>query len=144
MERIQLRQSCLHALTIFARSNRIEGRGSGRGDVERVLASVLLLQSFEACGRLLARPIDDEVARNGKEPGVELRFTVVLTPAFHHPDPGFLEDVFGEFAVAGEKDEVTKQPVLIALDQAVEEFRVASPQTTGDLDVLSESPLHRS
>jgi hypothetical protein len=60
-----------------------------------------------------------------------------LFAALHHADPGFLEDILGELAMAGKKDEIAQQAMLVALDQTVEEIRVASTQTTGDLNVLS-------
>src|SRR5207253_518118 len=86
-------------------------------------------------------PVDDQMASDGKKPGIEFGASVILLTAFHHPDPSLLEDVFSEFAIAGEEDEITQQPVLIAFDEAVEQIRVSSAETAGDLNVLSCSKV---
>ena len=85
-----------------------------------MLVAQLFLNGFQAGGSLLTRPVDYEMARDGKEPSIEFGFAIVLLAALHHANPGFLEDVFSEFAVAGEKDEISQQSMLIPLDQTVE------------------------
>ena len=89
-------------------------------------------QGVQALRLFGALPVDDQVARNGEEPGLEFRFAVVLMATLEHADPGFLEKVLGAFGTAGDVHEITEEAVLILLDQAVEQIRVAPLQATGD------------
>ena len=49
--------------------------------------------------------------------------------SFENTKPGFLEEIFGAFAVSGKMQQIPKQPELILLDQTVKEFGIAALQT---------------
>src|SRR5579875_9004 len=53
----------------------------------------------------LAGEIDDEVARDGEDPGVEASLAVVLRAALQNTDPDLLKEVFGYLALAGQERE---------------------------------------
>jgi len=86
---------------------------------------------FEAGDFLAARRVDHQIPRNGEQPGVELRFAVVLAAALQHANPRFLEEVFSKRGIAREKEQITVEPLLVLLDQAVEQVRVALTQSDG-------------
>jgi len=52
--------------------------------------------------------------------------------ALEDADPGLLKKIFGALAAGGEIDQIAKQPVLILLDQLIEEFRVAPLEPLGE------------
>ena len=89
-------------------------------------------QGVEALRFLGALPVDDEMARDGEKPGFEFRFAVVLMAAFENADPGFLKEILGTLLVSSDVDQVTEQAVLLLLDQAIEQIRVAPLQTARD------------
>ena len=101
------------------------------GELERMLL-LGIGEGVEALRFSGALPINDQVAGDGEEPGLEFGFAVVLVAAFEDADPGFLEKIFGALFVAGDVDEVAEQAVLILLDQAVEQVGVAALQAAGD------------
>jgi len=70
--------------------------------------------------------------RDGEEPRFKFRFAVVLVAAFEHADPSFLEKILRARFVAGDIHEVAEQPVLILLDQTVQQVRVAPLQAARD------------
>src|SRR6202140_1619260 len=94
-------------------------------------AFVGMCEGVEALSFLLPLPVDDQMPGDGKEPGLELGPAVVLMTAFQHADPGLLEKILGAFAVAGDVEKIAEQPVLILLDEGVEQFRVAAFQAQG-------------
>ena len=53
-------------------------------------------------------------------------------PAFEHAYPCFLKEIFRALVVAGQMNEISKQPILIPLDQAVEQVGIAPLQAAGD------------
>ncbi len=69
----------------------------------------------------LAREIDDKVAGDGEEPGIEAGFAVVLRAAEQDTHPGFLEEIFGGLAFAGEEEEIAQEAMLVGLDELIEE-----------------------
>ena len=80
-----------------------------------------------------------QVAGDGKEPGIEAGFAVVLGAAKQDAHPGLLEEVFGDFALAGQEEQVAQEAMLIELDEVVEEFGVLTLQATRDLRALALS-----
>ena len=94
-------------------------------------AFVRIGEGIEALRFLLALPIDDQVARDREEPGVKFRFAVVLVPALQHADPGLLKEVFGALAISRYVEQIPEQPVLLLLNETVEQLWVAASQPEG-------------
>ena len=44
---------------------------------------------------------------------------VILMAAFQHANPGFLEEVAGEFTISHQGNQISEKPVLILLDETV-------------------------
>ena len=89
----------------------------------------------------LAGEIDDEVARDGKEPSVEAGFAVVLAAAQQDAHPGLLEEVFGDLALAGQEQQIAKQAVLVEFDEAIQQFGILALQAVGDGCVFTLASL---
>ena len=89
-------------------------------------------QRIEALRFLGALPVNDEVTGDGEEPGLKSRSTVILVAALEDADPSFLKKIFGALFVSRDVDQVAEQAVLILLDQAVEQVRVAPLQAARD------------
>src|SRR5258708_11991539 len=70
--------------------------------------------------------------RDGEEPSFKLRFAVILVAALENADPCLLEEILGALFVSGDVDQVAEQAVLILLDQAVKQIRVALLQAARD------------
>src|SRR5208283_1659277 len=58
-----------------------------------------------------------------------------------HAQPGLLEQVFGRRPVSGQVQQIAQQPVLILLDQRVEQVRIATPESPSDLGLFG---FHRN
>ncbi len=50
--------------------------------------------------------------------------------AFHHANPGLLEEVLGQIAIPCQVDQIAQQPMLILLDETVQQVRIAPAKTT--------------
>src|SRR5713101_1677420 len=72
------------------------------------------------------------MARDGEEPGFKFRLSVVLVAALKDADPGLLEKILGALSVSRYVYQVAEQPILILLDQAVEQIGVALLQAARD------------
>src|SRR5882762_266779 len=94
-------------------------------------AVVGVRQRIETFHFPLALPVDDQVARDREEPGVKFRFAVVLVPALQHADPGLLKEVFGALAISRYVEQIAEQPVLVLLNETVEQLWVAASQPEG-------------
>ena len=97
----------------------------------------------------LACLIHGEVAGDLEEPGVEARATVEGGAALEHPQPGFLDQVLNAVPSAEEIDEVSREAMLEAGHQRVQEREIASLQAKGDLfrtdaHALSRRTLQRT
>jgi len=57
---------------------------------------------------------------------------VVLMAVLQHANPGFLEEVFRQFTIAHQVHQITKQPVLILLDEAVQQVWIAPTKTASN------------
>ena len=68
--------------------------------------------------------IDDQVARDGKQPGVEPRLPVELCAAHQDPHPDLLEQILCHLAIARQIKEIAQQAVLIADNQLVKQASV--------------------
>src|SRR5690242_6238273 len=82
---------------------------------------------------LAACVVDNEVARDRHQPGLELVARAVLRAAFEDANPGVLEDVLCELRISREVEEVAIQAMLILLDELIEYGRVAAAQSARDL-----------
>ena len=51
--------------------------------------------------------------------------------------PGLLEEVFGDFALAGEEEQVAQEAVLIELDEVIEELGVLALQAARDRRIFA-------
>jgi len=121
-----LQERKLDGLLVFPRDEKLQRRsGAIVGRLEG-LAGFWVCQLFETGEFLAAGDVDDQMARNGEEPGFEFGFRVVLAAALEHANPGFLEEVFGESWIAGEEKQVTIEALLILLDEAIEKVRIAA------------------
>ena len=80
--------------------------------------------------------VDHQVARNGKQPRLKPRLPVELPATHQHPHPDFLKQVLGHLPVAGEKEQIAQQPVLVADDQLVQQPRILPLEPFGDSKVL--------
>src|SRR6266852_5717674 len=89
-------------------------------------------QRVEALRFLGTLPIDNQMPRDGEEPSFKFGFAVVLVAALENADPGLLEKILGALFVSGDVDQVAEQAVLILLNQAVEQIRVALLQAARD------------
>src|SRR6476619_2761074 len=88
-------------------------------------------QGIETLRFFLTLPVDHQVTRNGEEPGLELGLAVVLVAALQDAYPCFLEKILGALAIASDVKQIAEQPVLILLDQAVEQLGIAASQPKG-------------
>ena len=52
--------------------------------------------------------------------------------AFQHANPGFLEEVFRQFAIARQVDQITQKPMLILLDEMVEQVWIAAAEAASN------------
>ena len=51
--------------------------------------------------------------------------------ALEHAHPGLLEQVLCQRGVAGEKEQIAIEPLLVLLNQPVEHIRIATAQSQG-------------
>ena len=131
----------LHGLLVLARNQELQWRNAlFVGRVER-LAGLGVAKLLEAGNFFAARYIDDEIARDGEEPRFEPGLGVVLLTAFEDTNPGFLKKIFGERCVAGEEEKIAVEALLVSLDQAIEEVRIAAAESIGKrLGVVRHEP----
>ena len=100
-----------------------------------------IAEIFEAGKFLAARNVDNQIARNGEQPGLEFGFAVVLVAALKHANPGFLKQVLGERGIAREEQEITVEALLVLLNEAIKEIRIAAAEASGqDLAFVSHEP----
>jgi len=124
---------------VFADLDLLEGGRIVNGELDGAVVLGAVRELVEADGGALAGEIDNEVAGDGEEPSVEAGFAVVLGAAEEDADPGLLEEVFGDLAVAGKEEEVTEEAMLVLLDEPVEEVGVLPLEAAGDGGVLGVS-----
>ena len=97
----------------------VAGRSNGT-------ASPLLGRRVEAYRLLAAHVVNRQVARNAKQPGAELVASIVLAAALEDANPRLLKKVFGQIAAAGQVNQIAQQPVLIFLDQPIQQIGIAT------------------
>ena len=136
MEGIEGEERFGDELSAFEGGEMIEGGFLVAGNFEGALFVAGLAEFFEAGHGAAAAQIDDEVAGDGEEPGIEAGIAVELGAAHEHTHPGFLKKVFGDFAIAGEVKEVAEEAVLIFENQLVEDMRVMTLEAFGYAGIL--------
>jgi hypothetical protein len=98
-------------------------------------------QFLEAAEFLAARNVNDQVARDGQQPRLKFGLGIVLVAAFEHANPRFLEKIFGQRGVAGKKQKITIQALLVLLNQAIENLWIALAEAVSqDLAFVSHEP----
>ena len=122
----------MHLGAILTRAELIERRRLVVDDLERPLVVAAFAHLVEAGHGAFAGEIDDEVARDGEQPGVEAGLAVELRAAQQHADPGLLEEILRDLAVAGEEEQIAQQPVLKLFDQAIEQLGILALQALRD------------
>src|SRR5579864_5381038 len=93
-------------------------------------------------GRFRRRLIDGEVPGDRVQPSAELVPAVILMTAFQYPHPCFLEQVFGDGTICRQAHKVTQQPMLVLLDETVQQVRVSPAKATNDSAGLGLHPVH--
>ena len=63
-------------------------------------------------------------------------FSVVLMSALQNANPSFLEKIFGGCPVPRQRQQITQQPMLVLLDEAVEQVGIATAEALRDLGLL--------
>src|SRR5215472_8054130 len=122
---------------ILATLELLERRRAFLRDLERALIFAALAHLIERRHGALAREVDDEVAGDGEDPGVEAGFAVVLRSALEDTNPDLLEEVFGHLALVRQEHEIAHEAVLISLDQTIEQLRILPFQAASDRSVLT-------
>jgi hypothetical protein len=79
---------------------------------------------IEAGHGALSALVDNEIARDGEEPGLESGLAVELGAARKNAHPDFLENVFGLFAIAGQEKKVAEKTVLEPYDELIKQGRI--------------------
>src|SRR5882757_3303825 len=113
--RFQLQQHLRDLSGVLTGLKLFERRWAVHCDLKRPLILSVFVHLVEACHGALAGEVDDEIAGDGKQPGVEPGLSVVLRSAQQHPHPGLLEEILGDLASAGEEEQIAQQAVLIQL-----------------------------
>jgi hypothetical protein len=61
-----------------------------------------------------------------------------------HANPRFLEEVLRQFAVSGEVNEIAKKPMLILLNEAVQQVWIAPAETASNCARLGFHRIHEA
>jgi hypothetical protein len=69
---------------------------------------------------------------------------VVLMTAFQHPHPCFLEQVFGDGAIRRQAHQVPQQPMLVLLDETIQQVRVSPAEPSSDRAGLGLHPVREA
>ena len=98
---------------------------------------VVFHQPIQADRAFLPQIIDGQISRDRVKPGASFVPAVVLVAAFQHADPGFLEKVFRQFPISRQIDQITKKPVLVLLDETIQQ--VGSRRRPRAITLVSDS-----
>src|SRR3954447_11579026 len=131
-ERVQSEERFGNPLAVLAHDAGIEGGGVAGCRLEGAVIVACIGKLLEASHGALPAHVNDQVASDGEEPGIEAGGAVVLTAALEHPHPGLLKEIFGELAVAGEVEQIAEETMLIGEDEGVEELDIALLQAARD------------
>jgi hypothetical protein len=136
MKRVEREESFSDELAAFESGEMLERSFLLADHFERAFFVAGLAHFLEAGHGTAAAEIDDEVAGDGEEPGIEARIAVELSAAEEDTHPGFLEEVFGELAIAGEIEQIAQEAVLVLQNQLVKELGVMALEAFGDAGVF--------
>jgi hypothetical protein len=82
--------------------------------------------------------VDGEISCHRIKPSDEFVLTVRLMATFQHTNPCFLEEVLRQFTISREVHQITQQPMLILLDETVQQLRIA-PRRPRAIALASDS-----
>src|ERR1700722_3596005 len=143
VQRFQRKQGFRYPLSILARLVGFKGGGTLGGHVEGTAVFAGFAHSFQAAHGALPPHIDDQVASDGEQPGIEPGLAVELVAALQHPHPGFLKNVFCHLPVPREVEEITEQAVLILDDELIEQLRIVALEALGNDSILAVGLVER-
>jgi 23S rRNA (guanosine2251-2'-O)-methyltransferase len=143
VKRLQGKQSFGYPLSILARLIGLKGGGTLGGHVEGTAVFACFAHGFQAAHSALPPHVDDQVAGDGEQPGIESGLAIELIAALQYPHPGFLENIFCHLPVPGEVEEVTQQAMLILNDELIEQLRIVALEALGNDSVLVVGLIER-
>src|SRR6267378_1571626 len=85
----------------------------------------VLRQPIHADRIFLPPIVDRQISRDRIKPCAEFMASIVLMAALQHANPGFLEKVLCQLTISRQVNQITKQPMLILLDETVQQVRIA-------------------
>lgn len=139
IERLDAHEGCGQAGSVFEAGVLLEGSGGVGGDL-KLGGVVVLMGGFddlvEAGHGAFAAEVDDQIAGNGEEPGVEACLGIELSTADENAHPDLLKEVFGLFSAASEVKQVTHEAVLELNDELVEQAGILTLESLGDGQAL--------
>ena len=138
---IEGEEGCGDALAIFKPPIIFKGCRVVAGDFQAAIVLAAFAELFKAEHGALAANVDDEIAGDGVEPGVKARLTFELRAADKDPHPRFLKEVFGQFAIAGEVEQVAQQAMLVLNDEAVQDSGILPTQALRNSCILTAGLL---
>ena len=105
---------------------------------------VVFHQPVQADRTLLPQIVDGQISRDRIKPGAEFVTAVVLVAAFQHADPCFLEEVLRQFTISRQIDQITKKPVLVLLDETVQQVGITPAEATSNCAGLGFHRIHEA
>ena len=127
---LQGRQSGRDSFGIFASCGREERRFEIRRG--KIHARFVLPAHPMRCRLLLSQVVDRQVSCDGEQPRLETEAAVILPRVFQNTQPGFLNEVLGQFTPGCPVDQISEEPIVILRDDSANEFGVSSPQCARD------------
>src|ERR1700735_4821897 len=136
MERLERQQSLGDALPVLVGLICLKRRRTVSGHIEGPAVFARFAPRFQAAHGSLAAHVNDQVAGDGEQPGIEAGLAIELVASLQYTHPGLLEDIFRSLAVAGEVEQVAQQAMLVLNDQLIEQLRIVALQPLGDEGIL--------
>jgi hypothetical protein len=139
VQRVQPHQRGSNPLAVFKIRHPVEGRRLVVRDLEGhgpVVFAAALEQLIQAAHGPLAPQVDNQIARDGKQPGLKTRLAVELPAPHQNPHPDLLEQVLGHLAVPGQIQQIPHQPVLVADNQLIQQPGILALQAIGNGQAL--------
>jgi hypothetical protein len=147
VKRIQLQQRSGNPLAVFdirqavKRSRLTVGNFKGHWPI---IVAAALKKLIQAAHGPLAALVDQQIARNGKQPCLKPRLTVVLPATDEHAHPNFLEQVLCLVPIPSQIKQIPQQTVLVADDQFVHKTGILTLEPGGYGEILLLDLLIRS
>src|SRR5215470_14309835 len=89
-------------------------------------------EPLEADRSFPAHVVDGQITRHSIEPSREFVSAIVLTATLENANPCFLEEVLGEVTIPCEAYQIPEQPVLILLDELIQQLGIAPAKTASN------------